>query len=468
MPRRQKVPPFSLVRKRIRQSFNKLNIYNAMTWRKNRPFNSQYRQLFFAKQESRAYHGEGLTETQFRNVFRSELTSVSPLQSKAKRDGVEQEIPHALQTFVALERRLDTAVFRALFASSLRQASQYVVTGAVKVNGVKISQPGYVLRAGDMFSVDPNRVLEGLGRPKPSAAEAITQTNRIIRKYNKYLERCRKSPKQMWKSREARRKRHVVYNSKQAAKENRAIEQHNKSIDTAMKREIDAVKPRLILETALKGEKVGGEKLAAKSGALHGLVRGQLPPKDEAGYSADEVRDISGRYYDKHEPGAAGVANKSDVKKLCAELVQLKQDEIRTSYSSRLRHPGKAAPYDPTWVDRLPQPIPEIDPETDPEEFAKMKLALPFSTTGKLYGLAEPEKRWFTPWVPRQFVAAMAVLPHHLEVSHETCHAIYLRDPVARPNHSEVISPFSLDMHERVHMWYNYRRRKNLARTSSA
>ena len=41
--------------------------------------------------------------------------------------------------YAELERRLDTAIFRALFASSARQARQFVVHGYVKVNGKKVS-----------------------------------------------------------------------------------------------------------------------------------------------------------------------------------------------------------------------------------------------------------------------------------------------------------------------------------------
>jgi len=40
--------------------------------------------------------------------------------------------------FHPLERRLDTAIFRALFASSSKQARQFVVHGWVKVNGKKV------------------------------------------------------------------------------------------------------------------------------------------------------------------------------------------------------------------------------------------------------------------------------------------------------------------------------------------
>ena len=46
--------------------------------------------------------------------------------------------PYMQMTFAPMERRLDIAVYRALFASSARQARQFVVHGAVTVNGKKV------------------------------------------------------------------------------------------------------------------------------------------------------------------------------------------------------------------------------------------------------------------------------------------------------------------------------------------
>lgn len=47
--------------------------------------------------------------------------------------------PYMNMVYAPIERRLDTAIFRALFASSTRQARQFVVHGYVKVNGKKVS-----------------------------------------------------------------------------------------------------------------------------------------------------------------------------------------------------------------------------------------------------------------------------------------------------------------------------------------
>jgi ribosomal protein S4 len=57
--------------------------------------------------------------------------------SGGRSDG--QITPYMQMTFWPLERRLDTAVFRAMFASSVRQARQMVIRGHVKVNGKRVS-----------------------------------------------------------------------------------------------------------------------------------------------------------------------------------------------------------------------------------------------------------------------------------------------------------------------------------------
>lgn len=56
---------------------------------------------------------------------------------RMRRDRI-RATPFMQMTFAPLERRLDVAIFRALFASSARQARQFVVHGAVRVNGQKV------------------------------------------------------------------------------------------------------------------------------------------------------------------------------------------------------------------------------------------------------------------------------------------------------------------------------------------
>ena len=52
---------------------------------------------------------------------------------------VHRMTPYMQMTFAPLERRLDMAIWRSLFSSSVRQARQFCVHGAVTVNGKKAS-----------------------------------------------------------------------------------------------------------------------------------------------------------------------------------------------------------------------------------------------------------------------------------------------------------------------------------------
>jgi ribosomal protein S4 len=97
-------------------------------------------------------------------MFDRRLRSVIPMDAEylARQDGREESagrgmglekeprpgekvptkrmIPYMQMTYAPMERRLDTAIFRAMFASSTRQARQFVVHGAVKVNGKKVRE----------------------------------------------------------------------------------------------------------------------------------------------------------------------------------------------------------------------------------------------------------------------------------------------------------------------------------------
>jgi ribosomal protein S4 len=119
---------------------------------------SFFQQKWSAKSILRAYHSEQVREGLWERMFSRRFRSVVPmnpwylakndgsLESAGRGSGLEKgfikkrpkAIPYMQMTFAPLERRLDTAIFRAMFASSARQARQFVVHGAVKVNGKKV------------------------------------------------------------------------------------------------------------------------------------------------------------------------------------------------------------------------------------------------------------------------------------------------------------------------------------------
>jgi len=116
---------------------------------------------------TRAYHGYSVAEQKWEIMFDRRLPAVVPMSLRylARNDGSEQsagrgsgltpgadnetepkddgrleqevlfQTPYMQMTYWPIERRLDTAIWRALFASSALQARQFVVHGHVKVNG---------------------------------------------------------------------------------------------------------------------------------------------------------------------------------------------------------------------------------------------------------------------------------------------------------------------------------------------
>jgi len=148
-------------------SMNKYNFYNLAQLGRPEIRGTYFQQKWKAKAATRAYHGEQIREKQWQRMFTSRIKSVIPMNFRylAAFDGSEQAagrgsgadkgrsavgnvrdrnqrgtpaIPFMNMTFAPVERRLDTAIFRALFASSARQARQFVIHGGVKVNGKKV------------------------------------------------------------------------------------------------------------------------------------------------------------------------------------------------------------------------------------------------------------------------------------------------------------------------------------------
>ena len=148
-------------------TMSKYNFYNLSRMERDKVFQrgTYFQQKWKAKAATRAYHGEVIKERQWENMFRHRFRSVVPMNARylASCDGSEQAAgrgsgkdespvdafarltvaqkptPYMGMTYAPAERRLDMAVFRALFASSARQARQFVIHGFVKVNGKKVS-----------------------------------------------------------------------------------------------------------------------------------------------------------------------------------------------------------------------------------------------------------------------------------------------------------------------------------------
>ncbi|HMO28483.1 30S ribosomal protein S4 [Enterovirga sp.] len=90
-----------------------------------------------AKQKLKGYYGS-ITEKQFRRYYAEAI--------RMKGDSGENLIG-------LLERRLDAVVYRAKFVPTVFAARQFVNHGHIKVNGVRVNVPSFLVKAGDVIEV---------------------------------------------------------------------------------------------------------------------------------------------------------------------------------------------------------------------------------------------------------------------------------------------------------------------------
>jgi len=124
-------------------SWNKYNLHNTTTATTGKHGVAEFsaiRQKLFAQQQrakraTRKYHGQGLPE----RIFKKQLYSPRFNVVAGGRPSAERLIWGGL--YQGVERRLDTVIFRSLFATSIQQARQMCIHGHVEVNGKKVPTP---------------------------------------------------------------------------------------------------------------------------------------------------------------------------------------------------------------------------------------------------------------------------------------------------------------------------------------
>ncbi|GJC78380.1 37S ribosomal protein S4-like, mitochondrial [Colletotrichum liriopes] len=155
----------SLHRQKLRQSWNKYNLFNIAkaNLRQGRHGRTFFQQKWAAKSMTRGYHGAHIKETDWNRAFSRRLFSAP----------IHEMTPYMQMAYAPLERRLDVAIFRAMFASSTLQAKQFCTHGAVKVNGKPLDGTqveAVPAEAGQQAEQQPKQS----GHKEKAATEAIT------------------------------------------------------------------------------------------------------------------------------------------------------------------------------------------------------------------------------------------------------------------------------------------------------
>ena len=426
-------------------SMSKYNLYNlSRLSQPNYKVLNFFQQKWKSKSALRDYHGEQVREKQWERMFSRRLRSVVPMnpaylagndgrnESAGRGSGLEKKdgktdiehTPYMLMTFAPLERRLDVAIFRALFASSARQARQFVVHGAVKVNGKVVSAahhqsvwtrltaqmryPGYFLNPGDMFQVDPERVMYALGQPKGSSGGSRAEAEET----------------------------EDIQNDETEAE---AGAEASEPSEVDIERE-----PREVLKDLMSQAK---SILEADKDTISGKRKQDLRAFSKA------VRKMLSR---------------SGRETIMTDSLEAQFQEIQNQLQiQREAKEGTPAPSSPPSQTQAQASTPTQPPEgmnfltaSDLDIF-KHALATMQETeteTSSTSPTSSGNKPYALPWMPREYLSAFAFIPRYLEVNQNICAAVYLRHPVARPGSAEVPTPFPEGINANAFAWYLRRR----------
>ena len=122
---------------RPKSPFNSRNYPPGQHGKTKKGKTSDYGTQLEAKQKMKFYYGN-MNERQFRNVYRKALSK--------KGNTTENLIG-------LLERRLDTVIYRAKFATTVFSARQLINHGHIKVNGKKVNISSYLVSEKDTIEV---------------------------------------------------------------------------------------------------------------------------------------------------------------------------------------------------------------------------------------------------------------------------------------------------------------------------
>ena len=292
--------------------------------------------------------------------------------------------------------------------------------------------PGYLLNPGDLFQVDPERVMFATGAPKD---------------------------KQERRAGRVARKQAASEKEQEGSEEGAAGEQQEKPEEVKEEEELN---PRESLKSLMEQAKTilssDKDALPAKRKqelrGFHKAVRRILSRSESSTVLADSL-----------EAQFSQITAVLKAKKASGEVP--KKKEHRPQQSSN--EAAEASSDAPAESDEPGEALTEAfkkaaisDGKLDDEDVSELSDE-EFDTLKRALGQLRDNpidytKPYATPWRPRDYMSAFAFIPRYLEVNQNICAAVYLRHPVARPGSSEVPTPFSEETNTAAFTWYLRRR----------
>lgn len=268
---------------------------------------------------------------------------------------------------------------------------------------MQMRYPGYFLNTGDMFQVNPERVMYALGQPKGSSGGAPT--------------------------------------GEQDTEDFEEESEPEGSAEDVESTEVDIERePKEVLKDLMSQAR---NILEADKDTIGGKRKQDLRAFSKA------VRKMLSR---------------SGRETIMTDSLEAQFQEIQNQLQvQREEKAGTSAPSTQQGQLQDQAPAPSQSPEgmnfltaSDLDIFKNALATMQATSTDSTNSTGD--KPYALPWMPREYLSAFAFIPRYLEVNQNICAAVYLRHPVARPGSAEVPTPFPEGINANAFAWYLRRR----------
>ena len=292
-------------------------------------------------------------------------------------------------------------------------------------DSIQMVYPGYLLNPGDMFSVDPERVLFATGMQKPE----------------KQGGKAKKAATEGEEATEAQEEEEASEDVEAKASEAQVAEAESAS------KELDAATTPEEAKKALKSLMERAKRITtAAKGDLSGR---RLKDLRKLSQNVRQTMNKFGTRKGKDMPVA------DTVEELTSVLTEI-TSKIPAEHLPASEAPKKPSEGEGATTSSNPQ---AQDPtKEDKYRVAKDAQLLQQALQRARENPVDASKPYATPWRPRDYMSAFAFIPRYLEVNQNVCSAVYLRHPVARPGLAEVPSPIHTETAALAFNWYMRRR----------
>jgi hypothetical protein len=296
--------------------------------------------------------------------------------------------------------------------------------------------PGYLLNPGDLFQVDPERVMFATGAPKEKAER---RAGRLAR--NNSTESERKDPD-------------IAEEGSEPASETDSKEDPKETLKSLMSQAKTILSRDKAVLPAKRKQELRGFQKAIRSvlsrSASSKILTDNLESQFSELISLLNIQKAEKSVAEKAKSGVEKEANStlSSSEQVAGEGEKAKADTSADGVSNQLKEAFQKAVDNSGALDEA-----SISELTE-DELSILKRAVELMRDNPI----DSSKPYATPWRPRNFMSAFAFIPRYLEVNQNICAAVYLRHPVVRPGFAEVPSPFGESIGTAAFTWYLRRR----------